>query len=89
MYSVFCLMLIRVTQVLMVTYDYLKARKFKQVVSDTRAIIVFVMLYTVAEEFVIFTCTAYTVHVMIITGSLMGWKQQKKNTTTTTTWRSR
>ena len=41
-----------------------------------------------AEEFVIFTCTAYIVHVMIITSSLMGWKQQKKNTTTTTTWRS-
>ena len=31
-----------------------------------------------AEEFVIFTCTAYTVQVMIITSSLMGWKQQKK-----------
>ena len=40
-------MLIRVTQVLMVIYDYLKARKFKQVVSDSRAIIVFVMSYTV------------------------------------------
>ena len=44
---VFCLMLIRVTQVLMVTYDYLKARKFKPVVSDSRAVIVFVMLYPV------------------------------------------
>ena len=31
-----------------------------------------------AEEFVIFTCTAYIVHVMIITSSLMGRKQQKK-----------
>ena len=44
MYSVFCLMLIRVTQVLMVTYDYLKARKFKPVVSDSIAVIVFVLL---------------------------------------------
>ena len=33
-----------------------------------------------AEEFVIllFTCTAYTVHVMIIICSLMGWEQQNK-----------
>ena len=40
------------------------------------------------EEFVIllFTCTAYTVHVMIIICSLMGWEQQNKiNKTTTTT----